>query len=241
MKLGVLFSGGKDSCLALLKALEREEVGCLINIRARNRESYMFHTPALSLVPLQAEAAGIPLIVQETEGKKEEELADLELAIRRGIEDYGIEGIVTGAIESVYQATRVQRICHRLGIWCYNPLWQRNQVELLNELVEKGFRIIITGIFAEQFNRDWLGREIHKETVTELVALQKRYGISPSGEGGEIETAVLDAPFFRKRIEIIESEKVMSRSSGVLEVKRARLAEKKEGIEPFRNGEEGRD
>ena len=228
MKSGVLFSGGKDSCYALFKALEKEEVACLINIRSVNRESYMFHTPALSLVPLQAEAAGIPLIVQETEGKEEAELADLEFAIRHAIQDYGIEGVVTGAIESVYQATRVQRICRRLGIWCFNPLWQKEQVGLLNELLEKGFRVIITGIFAEQFNEDWLGREIDKETVAELVELQKRYGISPSGEGGEIETAVLDAPFFGKRVEILESEKVMSRSSGVLEVRRARLVEKEE-------------
>lgn len=226
MKLGVLFSGGKDSCYALYKALEKEEVKCLINIRSQNPESYMFHTPALSVVPLQAEAAGIPLVIQGTQGVVEKELKDLETAIQKAVMDYGIEGVVTGAIESVYQATRVQRICHKLGLWCFNPLWQKDQVELLYELLKAGFRIVITGIFAEQFDEDWLGRVMDETTVKELLRLHKKHGISPSGEGGEIETTVLDAPFFKKRIEIQEAMRMVSRNSGVLEIKKACLMEK---------------
>ena len=69
MKLGVLFSGGKDSTLALHKAAEKEEVTCLITLRSRNPESYMFHTPNIDLTALQAEALGLPLVTKGTEGK----------------------------------------------------------------------------------------------------------------------------------------------------------------------------
>jgi len=62
MKLGVLCSGGKDSWFACHLAMQKEEVACLISVRSRNEESYMFHTPNTHLVPLQAEAAGLPLV-----------------------------------------------------------------------------------------------------------------------------------------------------------------------------------
>jgi diphthine-ammonia ligase len=226
MKLGVLFSGGKDSTLALHLAAEKEQAACLISLHSKNPESYMFHTPNIHLVDLQAEALGLPLVNAVTEGKKERELADLEQAIIQAIHTHGIEGVVTGAVESVYQAERVQRICHRLNVWCLNPLWKRNQPALLQELLMKHFRVLISGVFAYPLDEKWLGKEIDSQTIQRLVELQERYGISPSGEGGEIETTVLDAPMFQKRLEIVESEVEWRGSSGVFRVKQARLVTK---------------
>jgi diphthine-ammonia ligase len=226
MKLGVLFSGGKDSTLALHKAQEKEEVACLITLRSKNPESYMFHTPNIDITTLQAEALGLPLIAKTTEGKKEEELADLEEAIAEAIREFHIEGVVTGAVESAYQAERVQRICNRLGIWCLNPLWKRNQKALLEELVEKRFRVVISGVFAYPLDERWLGKEIDAEIIKRLVALQREYGISPSGEGGEIETTVLDAPLFKKKIEILDYAVEARGNSGVFRIKKARLTAK---------------
>jgi len=80
MKLGVLFSGGKDSTFACWKAMQQEEVVCLITVISGNPESYMFHTPNIRLAALQAEAAGLPLVEVETAGEKEEELLDLARA-----------------------------------------------------------------------------------------------------------------------------------------------------------------
>ena len=132
MKLGVLFSGGKDSTLAAwLAKKEGYEISCLISISSKNPNSFMFHTPSISKVGVQAEVMGLPLIIRETAGEKEEELKDLELAIRDAVEKYGIEGVVTGAVGSVYQSSRIQKICKELEIECFNPLWQKNQFELL--------------------------------------------------------------------------------------------------------------
>ncbi|MCX6711040.1 MAG: TIGR00289 family protein, partial [Candidatus Woesearchaeota archaeon] len=55
MKLGVLFSGGKDSCYAMHIAAEKNEISCLISIFSKNTESYMFHTANIELVNRQAE------------------------------------------------------------------------------------------------------------------------------------------------------------------------------------------
>lgn len=226
MKLGVLFSGGKDSTLALHMASEHEEAACLITLVSRNLESYMFHTPNIHVTALQAEAIGLPLITKVTEGKKEEELKDLEHAITEAITQHKIQGVITGAVESVYQAERVQRICNHLDIWCLNPLWKRNQRQLLEELIEKHFNAIISGIFAYPLDETWLGKELNADLTGKLVDLEKKFGISPSGEGGEIETTVLDAPLFRKKIEVLDYTVEAKGNSGVFRITNAKLVPK---------------
>ena len=226
MKLGVLFSGGKDSTLALHKAAEKNEIVCLITLVSENKESYMFHTPNIDMTALQAEALGLPLIKKVTEGKPEEELKDLEEAIAQAVKRFKIEGVVTGAVESAYQSTRIQNICDRLNISCINPLWKKNQQALLEELVSQGFEVIISGVFAYPLDQSWLGKEIDKALIERLVLLGKKFGISVSGEGGEIETTVLDAPLFKKKIEVLDSAVEAQCNSGVFIIKNARLVPK---------------
>jgi ABC transporter with metal-binding/Fe-S-binding domain ATP-binding protein len=224
--LGVLFSGGKDSVYACRRAMETDSVVCLITIVSENPESYMFHTPNVRRADLIAEAIGIPQIIWQTLGEEEAELSDLRDAIFAAKKRYGIEGVVTGAIESVYQAARVQRICRELEQWCFNPLWQIDQVEYLRLLVSEGFEVIITGVFAYPLDESWVGARIDEERIIELEALQKKYRINPSGEGGELETFVLDGPIFKKRIEILKSSKTYENYRGHLIIERARLVEK---------------
>jgi len=226
MRFGVLFSGGKDSTLALHKAAEKEEVVCLISLVSENKESFMFHTPNIDLTGLQAEALDLPLIRKVTEGKPEEELEDLEEAIARTVKDFKIDSIVTGAVDSVYQTTRVQQICNRLDLWCVNPLWKRNQKALLEEIIAKDFKAVISGVFAYPLDKSWLGKQIDENLIEKLVALSEMYGLNPSGEGGEIETTVLDAPLFKKKIEILDFEVEAQGNSGVFRIKQARLTEK---------------
>jgi len=226
MKLGVLFSGGKDSTYALYKAMQKNDVVCLITIISENKESYMFHTPNIEITKFQAEAVGLPLIKKKTKGEKEKELKELKDAIIEAKKKYRIEGVVTGAIESVYQSERIGKICKQLELVCINPLWKKDQEELLRELVKNNFTVIISGFFAYPMDRKWLGRKINNEIIDELIKLKDKYSISPSGEGGEIETTVLDAPFFKKRIEIVKSEIKTDENSGVFLIKKAKLVDK---------------
>jgi len=224
--LGVLFSGGKDSVFACRRAMETDSVVCLITIVSENPESYMFHTPNVCWADLIAEAIGVPQIIVPTAGEEEAELSDLRDAIFAAKKRYGIEGVVTGAIESVYQAARVQRICRELDLWCFNPLWQIDQVEYLRLLVSEGFEVIVTGVFAYPLDESWVGAGIDEERIRELEFLQKRYRINPSGEGGELETFVLDGPIFTKRIEILKAEKTYENYRGRLIIQEARLVDK---------------
>jgi len=203
MKVAVLFSGGKDSSLAAFLAKKNGyEIACLISIFSDNKESYMFHTPSISEVKKQAEAMNIPIIVQETAGKKELELNDLKNAVKKAKRDFKIDGIVTGAVESIYQASRIQKICDELDLECFNPLWQKSQFEILEDLIKNKFKIIITGVFAYPLDKSWLGREINESFIDDVKKLNKNYKINPAGEGGEFETFVLYCPSFRKELKI---------------------------------------
>jgi ABC transporter with metal-binding/Fe-S-binding domain ATP-binding protein len=226
MKLGVLCSGGKDSLFACGRAMEKEEVVCLITIRSANEESYMFHTPNIALVALQAQAAGLPLIEVETAGEKEKELLDLRDALILAREQFRIQGVVTGAVLSVYQASRVQRLCHELGLWCFNPLWYTSQEDYMQALIEKGFEVIVAGVFSAPFDEGWLGRRIDHRSLALLKHYAEQYSITLTGEGGEYETFVLDAPFFNKRIEIKESSSEYRNYRGFYRIIRAGLVEK---------------
>jgi diphthine-ammonia ligase len=226
MKLGVLFSGGKDSCLALQKSKELHEVACLVTLLSESDESYMFHVPNIEIAEKQAEAIGLPQIQRRTSGKKEAELKDLRAALKSAKTDFCLSGIVTGAVRSIHQSTRVQKICRQLDLWCFNPLWLKDDIELLTEVVEGGFEVLISGVFAYPLNEKFLSRKLDGEMVQKLRRLRDRYGLSPAGEGGEIETTVLDAPFFRKRLEIMDSEVSYRDNSGVFKITEARLIDK---------------
>lgn len=203
MKLAVLFSGGKDSVYsAYLAKKAGHEITCLISILSENKDSFMFHTPSITKTQAQANTMNLPLMIHKTKGEKEEELKDLEEAIKKAIEKYQIEGIVTGAIRSVYQASRIQKICDKLNLKCLNPLWQKDEEEYLNELVKANFKVIITAVAAYPLNQKWLGREINQKFLEDAKELHKKYKIHLAGEGGEFETFVLNCPLFKSELKI---------------------------------------
>lgn len=203
MKLGILFSGGKDSTYAAwLAKKEGYEISCLISIISENKDSFMFHTPFIEKVSLQAEAIGIPIVIVKTHGEKEKELLDLENAIKTAIKKYKIEGVVTGAIESVYQASRVQSICNKLGIECFNPLWQKDPQEHWRNLLKNKFKVIIASTSAEGLDEKWIGREIDEKNLDELIRLSQKHRFHLGFEGGEAETFVVNCPLFSKGVKI---------------------------------------
>jgi asparagine synthase (glutamine-hydrolysing) len=219
MKLGILCSGGKDSLFAAYKASKEHELVCVIAIKSRNPESYMFHIPNIDLVKLQAKAMDIPLVWWETDGIKEEELEDLKQAIEIAKKKYKIEGIVSGAIASNYQKTRVDNICDELKLKSIATLWGVNEELYINELM-KNFKVIIVGIAAEGLNKELLGTTIGITFLDRMRSLN----VSPIGEGGEYESLVLECPLFNSKIKVEEFEiKMEDERTGHYIIKKAIL------------------
>jgi predicted ATP pyrophosphatase (TIGR00289 family) len=106
------------------------------------------------------------------------------------------------------------------------PLWHRAPFDLLQEIVELKFEVIIIGVYAHGFGEEWLGRKIDGSMIQDLLRLNRQYGVSLVGEGGEYETLVLDAPFYRKKIEILTAKKIWKGQSGILLISEAKLGNK---------------
>ena len=223
MRVAVLVSGGKDSALSLYRVLKQGyKVKYLVSMIPQREDSWMFHYPNIHLTDLFAEAVEIPLVKAETTGIKETELKDL----KKLLSTLDIEGIVSGATSSQYQKKRIDKICQELNLQSVAPLWQEAPLQLLKEIIELHFEVIIVGVYAYGLNESWLGKQIDSHTLNSLLDLNRKFGISLIGEGGEYETLVLDAPYFKKKIRILQTEKVWKTHSGYLLVKKARLSDK---------------
>jgi diphthine-ammonia ligase len=187
MKVAVLFSGGKDSTMAIYKAIkEGHEVKYLVSVFSDNPASYMFHVANIHITELSAKAMGIPLIKKVTKGIKEEELEDLTHILTE-LKDKGIEAIYSGALFSVYQKSRIDAICEDLGLKSCAPLWHRDPEEYMEEIIDLGFEVIITSVAAEGLDESWLGKTIDKHVIDEIIELNKKYKIHIGFEGGEAE------------------------------------------------------
>ena len=223
MRVAALFSGGKDSTLAARLAEEDgHQVPILVTMRSGNPDSYMFHTVNVDAAGLQAEAWSKQWVQAWTAGEKEKELDDLKATL----EGLPIEGVVSGAIASSYQRDRVERICGELGLTHLSPLWGLSREELLRTVLSRGMRAIFTVVAAQGLDESWLGEELDEAAVRRLLKLNAEYGVDPCGEGGEYETLVLDAPWFRKKIVVSKAEKTWDGVSGRYVISEAHLRPK---------------
>ena len=138
LKLAALVSSGKDGIYAMYTMMKQNyEISCMITIKSKNLDSYMYHTPAVDIVKLQSESTGIPLMIQETEGEKEKELEDLKIILKEAKEKYQIDGIITGALFSNYQRERIEKVADSLSLKIFSPLWHMNQETEVREIINK--------------------------------------------------------------------------------------------------------
>jgi diphthine-ammonia ligase len=226
LKVGVLFSGGKDSTCAAVIASQQDSLVCFVTLSPRRDDSYMFHYPNIRWTSLQAQSMGLPQVLVDTEGEKEVELEDLSRALKIAADRFGIEGIYSGALASVYQKSRVERIAGSVGLKSISPLWQVNPEAHLRSLLAQKFEVIMTGVSALGLDASWLGRLIDDKAIEELVQLNKKYGVHVGLEGGEGETLVTDCPIFQQKLAIQDSEKVWRGDSGFLKINEAILVPK---------------
>jgi len=196
----------------------------MISIKSKNSDSFMYHTPNIELVKLQSGSIGIPLIEQATKGKKEDELKDLKKALIKAKKEFEIQGVITGALYSDYQRQRIEKICNELSLKTFSPLWHIDQETEMREILNNNFEVIITSIAADGLDKTWLGKRIDNKAVDDLVIINKKNKINISGEGGEYESLVLNAPIFKKRIHIKKARKIMeNKYTGILKIEKAEL------------------
>lgn len=223
MKIACLFSGGKDSCLALHRAhAQGLSVDVLLTLAPESDASWMFHHPNVRATALQAEALGIAHVLKRTAGERDSELIDLKNALA----ELHADALLTGAIASSYQKDRIERICAELGMKSIAPLWHNEPESLLREALSLGFETIITSVSAEGFDESWLGKRLDEACIAELKRLHEERGVSMVGEGGEFETFVLDAPLFERKIKVLDAKSYWQGQAGRYTIEKAELIDK---------------
>ena len=207
-----LFSGGKDSSYAVHLARERGlPVTRLVTVHPPE-DAFLYHVPGTHLAALAAESMDIPLVevdaadavsaagAADSTARGDAELEPLESALAK-LTDDGLSGISVGAVESDFQHRRIGAMAGRLGLDVFAPLWRRDPVALLTEMIDAGFTIEVVAVAARGLDESWLGRTIDAAAVSELVTLRDDYGVHPIGEGGEFETLVTDGPHMARPLQ----------------------------------------
>jgi diphthine-ammonia ligase len=229
MKFVALLSGGKDSCFNVIKCLEYgHSLVCLANLAppdeftGNDLDSFMFQTAGHNVIDYMADCFDVPLIRrhvmgfavnQELDYRNEEsgdEVEDMFLLLQEVKQKFpDILGVSCGAIISTYQRLRVESVCERLGFTVLSYLWQRDRVELLQEMVSNGVEAVLVKVAGAGLEpKLHLGKSL-AELQPSLLKFHKRYGLDVCGEGGEYESIVLNCSVFKKRLQLSKTEIVV--------------------------------
>ena len=225
MKVGVLFSGGKDSTFSIYKAKkEGHEVVCVVTIFPQSEESQLLHYPNIQFTKLQSESMNIPQIsIKVDSTNPNSEAQTLKEILIKAKDEFEIQGIVHGGILSEFQKKQFDQISQSLGITLISPLWKKNEKEYMKDLLESKFHFIPISVTSDGLDESWLGKEITKEDLVTLTQLSQKHGFNLSFEGGEAETFVTDCPLFSYPIKIIKSKKIWDGYRGTFEILEAEL------------------
>jgi len=225
MNLVSLFSGGKDSTYSIYKAKqEGHQIQCLITIFPLSDESKLLHFPNIEITKLQSKSMGIPQLYiksESNETKIEESL--LDEVLKKAKSEYGVDGLVHGGILSEFQKNIFEKACSKLNLKLISPLWHKDQIEYMKNLIESDFHFIITSVSSDGLDETWLGKEITLEDLSKLEQLGKKFGFNINFEGGEAETLVVDCPLFSQPLKILNSRKFWDGVRGRFEILDAEL------------------
>ena len=220
MKLASLFSGGKDSTYAIYVAKKQgHDVKCLLSVFPKSDESHLLHHPNMIWTKLQSESMDIPqLTIASTSDETDNELTLIEKLLQNAKEQFQIEGLVHGGIQSKFQKDKFENICLKLNLKFIAPLWDTDPEQYMNELVDSEFDFIMTTVSSDGLDDSWLGKTILKSDIVLLKNLSEKFGFNLNFEGGEAETFVIHCPLFTNSIKINQSEKKWDGYRGRFEI-----------------------
>ncbi|MEK4538039.1 diphthine--ammonia ligase [Peribacillus sp. FSL K6-1552] len=194
------FSGGKDSVLALYKAVKvGEAVGLIVMLEEEGKRSRSHGMPP-ELIRAQAKSIGLPVYTAAASWTDYEKVF---MYLLDKAKNQGAEVLVTGDLDMPAHGCWHEKVTKNAGLKLGMPLWEMNHREAVEEFINLGFvTIIVTVNLSFGMRENDLGRTLTHEYVKELEAR----GIDPCGEGGEFHTTVIDGPIFKFPIPVRKCE-----------------------------------
>lgn len=196
MNFIISWSGGKDSCYAMMKVVGQGFVPkVLLNMMNENGKVSRSHGLPLSILNQQAQKMQLPVeAVPATWEDYEAKFIDVLKTLKA---KFNLNAAVFGDIDLQPHKDWEEKVCTAASIKAILPLWQQDRIVLVNEMIESGIETMIVSCNA-QMGESYLGKILTKELATEL----HEKGIDPCGENGEFHTLVLNCPLFSERIKL---------------------------------------
>jgi diphthine-ammonia ligase len=197
------WSGGKDSCLALHRALvsddgsecQTDRLACLVTMFTEGGQRSRSHGLAREVLAAQAAAIGVPLLMASaTWDDYERAFIDLLKQAR----DLGATTAVFGDIDIPRHRAWEEKVCDIAGLTACLPLWQKDRHAILEEWWQIGGECRLVVAREKLVDRRHLGRVLDRTLAAELAAT----GIDPCGENGEFHTCVTACPLFRRSLKV---------------------------------------
>ncbi len=190
-RFALMWSGGKDSALALMRARSRGlDVTRLLNIYDPATDRVRFHATRRELIKAQADAIGIE-VMQYGVAWDRYEAAFRELLA--GLKADGFRGVVFGDIHLADVRAWYEDRVRASGLEHVEPIWGEPPADLVAEFVASGSRAVITCVELPKLDETWLGRIIDERFVRDIGALP----VDPAGENGEYHSFTFAGPLFR--------------------------------------------
>ncbi len=188
------FSGGKDSTLAIWRAIKQGVIptGLVTTYNIDAKVSW-FHGIPDELLSRVQEAIGIPISLIRTSG--EEYAVNFENALR-GAKECGAQVCVFGDIDLEAHRKWCTDRCDKVGLDAYFPLWNENRESIVYEAIDSGFKAIIKVVDNSKLDPKFIGSQLTRETVLKI----KEHGADMCGENGEYHTFVYDGPLFKEAV-----------------------------------------
>jgi len=206
------WSGGKDSCLALYRAVRQGGTPrCLLTMFAEDGGRSRSHGLSPDIIVAQAEAMAIPA---KFAGAGWDGYEQVFLAQIAKLKEQGLADGVFGDIDLEPHRRWVERVCAEHAIVPHLPLWQAGRRDLLHEFITAGFRALIVVVDDQRLDDSFLGRQIDWQTVADLEAA----GVDACGEEGEYHTVVIDGPLFSSALQLRPGDIVRREGYSFLEM-----------------------
>jgi uncharacterized protein (TIGR00290 family) len=190
------WSGGKDSCFALMKAQEQGySPKVLLNVLNEEGRISRSHGIPADILQAQAKAAGLPIHLIASSWQDYE--PNFTSALKQLKAEYDLQAAVFGDIDLQAHRDWEEKVCSNAGLEAVLPIWQQDREDLVMQMLHSGIRTMIVSC-NEKMGETFLGKILDEQLVQELKAID----IDVCGENGEFHTLVLDCPLFSQPINV---------------------------------------
>lgn len=185
----ISWSGGKDCCLALLRAADTYDVRAMLTMFGEDGTRSRSHGLTPDVIRAQAARLNLPVYIGQCSWQT---YTDRYVSLLGHLRRHDITHVIFGDIMGESHREWNERVCAQHGLTAVMPLWGEPTLALAQDFIARGGAASFVTVRPPHLDASWLGRKLDAEALREL---QQR-GVDPCGELGEYHTVVTNCPAF---------------------------------------------